>query len=133
MNRKSYARSHLFTSPRAFLLAQALRAAPHSILVVSWADQGSALLSVPTKEYLQSSKFVVEKDGAGPDAEFESVRNSTIESDSSNRDERTRGDRRPTNVILEEDEDGDDEDIVDESGHDDAFVAGQYNGSRLFK
>ncbi|KAG8902689.1 hypothetical protein FRB99_004253 [Tulasnella sp. 403] len=76
---KSYARSHLFSSPRAFLLSQALRAAPHALLIVSWADQGSALLSVPTKEYFQSSKFVVDKDGIEEvGGEFESVRSSTV-------------------------------------------------------
>lgn len=33
-------------------------AAPHALLVVDWGMQGAALLSVPTREYLQSSGWV---------------------------------------------------------------------------
>jgi hypothetical protein len=33
-------------------------AAPHALLVVDWGTQGAALLSVPTREYLQSSGWV---------------------------------------------------------------------------
>lgn len=134
---KSYARSLAYTSPRAFLLAQALRAAPHSLLIVSWADQGSALLSVPTREYFQSSKFVVEPEERV--MEYESVRSSTVEGsglgyststrDSTNTPRSVGEDGR--RVVFEEDGDDDDDDVIDESGADDAFVAGMiYSLSR---
>ncbi|KAF8509886.1 hypothetical protein BU17DRAFT_55849 [Hysterangium stoloniferum] len=45
-------------SPRAFLISMCSHAAPHSLLVVDWGVQGAALLSVPTREYLQSSGWV---------------------------------------------------------------------------
>lgn len=58
---KSYALSvnpttpaHKLT-PRAFLLSQAQLVAPHALLLVHWDHDGGALLSVPTREYLQSS------------------------------------------------------------------------------
>ncbi|KAG9042016.1 hypothetical protein FS837_011448 [Tulasnella sp. UAMH 9824] len=134
---KSYARSLAYTSPRAFLLAQALRAAPHSLLIVSWADQGSALLSVPTREYLQSSKFVVEPEERI--MEYESVRSSTVEGsglghstttrDSSSGQRGVGEDGR--RVAFDDDGDDDDDDVIDESGADDAFVAGMiYSLSR---
>ncbi|KAG8997556.1 hypothetical protein FRB94_007611 [Tulasnella sp. JGI-2019a] len=143
---KAYARSLAYTSPRAFLLSQALRCAPHAILVVSWADQGSALLSIPTREYFQSSKFVVEPEDNG---EFESIFSGTQHGDSfSISVEGSRspgvgksswmsdgfngsGTRRgnaghiPKEQVLFDDEDeDDDDDVIDESGADDAFVAG---------
>ncbi|KIO23461.1 hypothetical protein M407DRAFT_78022 [Tulasnella calospora MUT 4182] len=134
---KSYARSLAYTSPRAFLLAQALRAAPHSLLIVSWADQGSALLSVPTREYFQSSKFVVEPEERV--MEYASVRSSTVEGsglghststrDSSSGQRGVGEDGR--RVVFEDDGDDDDDDVIDESGADDAFVAGMiYSLSR---
>lgn len=33
-------------------------AAPHALLIVDWGAQGAALLSVPTREYLQSSGWI---------------------------------------------------------------------------
>ncbi|KAG8840214.1 hypothetical protein FRB96_009531, partial [Tulasnella sp. 330] len=141
---KSYARSLAYTSPRAFLLSQALRCAPHAILVVSWADQGSALLSIPTREYFQSSKFVVEPED---NEEFESVvsgtqhghsfsfdaegqqspdpRNNTWASDSIGQRNgsgsgRGNGKVEKGGVSFDDDDDDDDEDddddVIDESG-----------------
>ncbi|KAG8985146.1 hypothetical protein FRB90_004911 [Tulasnella sp. 427] len=133
---KSYARSLAYTSPRAFLLAQALRAAPHSLLIVSWADQGSALLSVPTREYFQSSKFVVEPEERV--MEYESVRSSTVEGSglghSTSTSSAPRGGGATEDgrrVMFDDDADEDDDDVIDESGADDAFVAGMiYSLSR---
>ncbi|KAF8577517.1 hypothetical protein K439DRAFT_1622064 [Ramaria rubella] len=46
------------TTPRSFLISMSAHAAPHALLVVDWGAQGAALLSVPTREYLQSSGWV---------------------------------------------------------------------------
>lgn len=157
--RKSYALSLAFTSPRAFLLSQALRCAPHALLVVSWADQGSALLSIPTREYFQSSKFVVEPED---NEEFESVVSGTQHGHSFSFS--AEGPRTPAAAKTswasdemghmngsgsgrvngkgatgkaekggvafdDDDEDEDDDDVIDESGADDAFVAGTSRSS----
>lgn len=42
-------------TPRSFLLSQVPLVAPHALLFVFWDHDGGALLSVPTREYLQSS------------------------------------------------------------------------------
>ncbi|PVG01170.1 hypothetical protein CPB86DRAFT_781748 [Serendipita vermifera] len=42
-------------TPRSFLLSQVPLVAPHALLLVHWDHEGGALLSVPTREYLQSS------------------------------------------------------------------------------
>lgn len=42
-------------TPRSFLLSQVPFVAPHALLLVHWDHDGGALLSVPTREYLQSS------------------------------------------------------------------------------
>jgi hypothetical protein len=65
-------------SPRAFLISMCSHAAPHALLVVDWGAQGTALLSVPTREYLQSSGWVEPTDVkrtwcAGEDGEPHSV------------------------------------------------------------
>jgi hypothetical protein len=43
------------SAPRAFLLALTRLAPPHALLVAYWGADGAAALSVPTREYLQSS------------------------------------------------------------------------------
>ncbi|KAG8867234.1 hypothetical protein FRB98_004292, partial [Tulasnella sp. 332] len=132
---KSYARSLAYTSPRAFLLSQALRCAPHTIPAVLWADQ----------EYFQSSEFVVEPEDNNE--EFESVvsgtqhghsfsfdaegqespepRNNTWASDSMGQrngsgSERGNGKVEKGGVSF----DDDDDDVIDESGADDTFLSG---------
>ncbi|KZT37809.1 hypothetical protein SISSUDRAFT_987164 [Sistotremastrum suecicum HHB10207 ss-3] len=58
---KAYAMSHGYTSPRPFLLSMTPLAPPHSILIVNWglgAQGGAAILSIPTKEYFQSSGWI---------------------------------------------------------------------------
>ncbi|KAI9507412.1 hypothetical protein F5148DRAFT_1205370 [Russula earlei] len=42
-------------APRAFLLALTRLAPPHALLVAYWGVDGAAVLSVPTREYFQSS------------------------------------------------------------------------------
>lgn len=61
---KSYAQAnspHYATTPRAFLLSLASTAPPHALLVAHWGSEGAALLSLPTKEYFQSSGWVEEQ------------------------------------------------------------------------
>jgi hypothetical protein len=43
------------SAPRAFLLALTRVAPPHALLVAYWGADGAAALSVPTREYFQSS------------------------------------------------------------------------------
>ncbi|KAH9955682.1 hypothetical protein BC827DRAFT_1083854, partial [Russula dissimulans] len=43
------------SAPRAFLLALTRIAPPHALLVAYWGPDGAAALSVPTREYFQSS------------------------------------------------------------------------------
>ncbi|KAF5377348.1 hypothetical protein D9757_007994 [Collybiopsis confluens] len=43
------------TTPRAFLLSLMSTAPPHALLIVHWGSEGAAALSLPTKEYFQSS------------------------------------------------------------------------------
>ncbi|CAL1701718.1 unnamed protein product [Somion occarium] len=55
---KQYAMAHsrdYAESPRAFLLSLTHLAPPHALLVAHWGSDGAAVLSVPTKEYFQSS------------------------------------------------------------------------------
>ncbi|TCD71083.1 hypothetical protein EIP91_000175 [Steccherinum ochraceum] len=58
---KHYAMAHsrdYATSPRAFLLSLTHIAPPHALLVAHWGTDGAAVLSVPTREYFQSSGWV---------------------------------------------------------------------------
>ncbi|KIJ53266.1 hypothetical protein M422DRAFT_775875 [Sphaerobolus stellatus SS14] len=56
---KPYAMAtHPGASPREFLISMCTHAAPHALLIADWSAQGAALLSVPTREYLQSSGWV---------------------------------------------------------------------------
>lgn len=59
---KQYALSQSanYTTPRPFLLSLTALAAPHALLVVHWGASGAALLSLPTREYFQSSGWVNE-------------------------------------------------------------------------
>ncbi|KAG6842350.1 hypothetical protein C0991_010640 [Blastosporella zonata] len=49
---------HYATTPRAFLLSLMSIAPPHALLVAHWGKEGAAVLSLPTKEYFQSSGWV---------------------------------------------------------------------------
>lgn len=55
-NSPSYA-----SSPRAFLLSLTSIAPRHALLIAYWGSEGSAVLSIPTKEYFQSSGWVEER------------------------------------------------------------------------
>lgn len=48
---------HYATSPRSFLLSMSGNAPPHALLIANWGNDGNALLSLPTREYFQSSKW----------------------------------------------------------------------------
>ncbi|KAH0585200.1 hypothetical protein J132_10126 [Termitomyces sp. J132] len=48
------------TTPRAFLLSLTNIAPPHALLIAYWGKDGAAVLSLPTKEYFQSSGWVEE-------------------------------------------------------------------------
>ncbi|KAH9481381.1 hypothetical protein JR316_0005906 [Psilocybe cubensis] len=61
---KHYAQAnspHYETTPRAFLLSLASSAPPHALLIAHWGQEGGAVLSLPTKEYFQSSGWVEDK------------------------------------------------------------------------
>lgn len=45
------------TSPRAFLLSLTSTAPSHALLVADWGKEGAAVLSVPTRDYFQSSAW----------------------------------------------------------------------------
>ncbi|KAJ3734300.1 hypothetical protein DFJ43DRAFT_1115862 [Lentinula guzmanii] len=49
------------TTPRAFLLSLMSIASPHALLIAHWGTEGAAALSLPTKEYFQSSGWVEER------------------------------------------------------------------------
>lgn len=58
---KHYALAHsseYADSPKAFLLSITHLAPPHALLVAHWGTDGAAVLSVPTREYFQSSGWV---------------------------------------------------------------------------
>lgn len=60
---KHYAQTHsphYATTPRAFLLSFTQIAPPHALLVAHWGSEGAAVLSLPTREYFQSSGWVEE-------------------------------------------------------------------------
>lgn len=61
---KHYAQAHsphYATTPRAFLLSLTTIAPPHALLVAHWGSEGAAVLSLPTKEYFQSSGWVEDR------------------------------------------------------------------------
>lgn len=61
---KQYAQAHspdYANSPRTFLLSLASVAPPHALLVAHWGKDGAAVLSLPTREYFQSSSWVEER------------------------------------------------------------------------
>ncbi|KAJ4477173.1 hypothetical protein J3R30DRAFT_3657686 [Lentinula aciculospora] len=61
---KHYAQMHYpnyATTPRAFLLSLMSIAPPHALLIAHWGSEGAAALSLPTKEYFQSSGWVEER------------------------------------------------------------------------
>ncbi|KAJ7475874.1 hypothetical protein FB451DRAFT_1245086 [Mycena latifolia] len=66
---KHYAQAHspnFATSPRSFLLSLTSIAPPHALLVAHWGSEGAAVLSLPTKEYFQSSGWVEERPKVPP-------------------------------------------------------------------
>jgi len=59
---------HYATTPRAFLLSLTQIAPPHALLVAHWGSEGAAVLSLPTREYFQSSGWVEETSGTTSDS-----------------------------------------------------------------
>lgn len=53
-------------TPRAFLLSLTSIAAPHALLIAHWGREGAAALSLPTKEYFQSSGWISTDDDEEP-------------------------------------------------------------------
>ncbi|KDQ17383.1 hypothetical protein BOTBODRAFT_605486 [Botryobasidium botryosum FD-172 SS1] len=140
---KAYALAQSFTSARAFLLSLIPRAPPHALLIVSWGTEGAALLSIPTREYLQASSFVPDVVPKIPPGSVRSSGTSfggleSIESPSDRRnswdmypdDSESRAadprmlriQRSETTVRTEMSADAPDDEIVDEAGAEDAFI-----------
>ncbi|KAG6908683.1 hypothetical protein DXG01_003697 [Tephrocybe rancida] len=65
---------HYATTPRAFLLSLTSIAPPHALLVAHWGKDGAAVLSLPTREYFQSSGWVEEPPASTTGAVGESHR-----------------------------------------------------------
>lgn len=66
---KYYAQAHspgYADTPRAFLLSFATIAPPHALLVAHWGTEGAAVLSLPTREYFQSSGWVQQRPPPAP-------------------------------------------------------------------
>ncbi|KAF8321361.1 hypothetical protein DL93DRAFT_2163634 [Clavulina sp. PMI_390] len=74
---KPYAVARSFNSPRAFLLSLRSIAPPHALLIASWGKEGAGLLSMPTREYFQSSPFVPDPAEEPDISGIASVRTST--------------------------------------------------------
>ncbi|KAK0500366.1 Ribokinase-like protein [Armillaria luteobubalina] len=64
---KHYAQAnspHYSATPRTFLLSFMSSAPPHALLVAHWGSEGAAVLSLPTREYFQSSGWVEDRSTA---------------------------------------------------------------------
>ena len=154
---KAHAPAHAAT-PRSYLLSLAASSsvAPHALLIAYWGNkQGAAVLSLPTKEYFQSSGWVRppthRATSKNPDTRPRSVTSDSVfwadggadhSSSSSNftfagnkRDSGTDPVSSSYDHDHEEDNDSeetetgdnitqDDEDVIDEIGAQEAFVAG---------
>ncbi|KAF7986500.1 hypothetical protein HWV62_31317 [Athelia sp. TMB] len=137
--------SHYATTPRAFLLSLTQIAPPHALLVAHWGSEGAAVLSLPTREYFQSSGWV-EQPGSRGDSPggrldgAESVRSGsaywaapgTRAFSLASSSEYTAGD---SSLGQGQDDDNDSQstetpgggnkdDVLDEVGAQDAFIAG---------
>jgi hypothetical protein len=163
---KHYAQAHsphYATTPRAFLLSVTHIAPPHALLVAHWGSEGAAVLSLPTREYFQSSGWVEEPSTDPTDGrsdETQSVRSgseywaapghtrthtpsssaaytagddSLGHSNTSNSRSQSRGPRRRKDNDDDNDSQGTEtpggedenvEEVLDEVGAQDAFVAG---------
>ncbi|KAH8831312.1 Ribokinase-like protein [Flagelloscypha sp. PMI_526] len=130
-------------SPRAYLLSLTSTAPPHSLLVADWGKDGAAVLSIPTRDYFQSSVWVDRinsppeelLDPMGEGGDRTSVRTASAfwangrETPSSthssyNEDtesEYTQRRRSPAPPAARKEEK---DDLVDEVGASDAFIAG---------
>lgn len=152
---KNYARAasaQYASTPRAFLLSLSSIAPPHALLVAHWGMEGAAALSMPTREYFQSSGWVEEGRQAGarrPDSlatedallDIQSVRSAsdfwadarsqhTYSASVSDRTRTPSSSRQRQRDESDADSQGtempgeESEDIIDEAGAHDAFIAG---------
>ncbi|KAI5835946.1 hypothetical protein K523DRAFT_226838 [Schizophyllum commune Tattone D] len=152
---KNYARAagaQYAATPRAFLLSLTSVAPPHALLVAHWGTEGAAALSMPTREYFQSSGWVEDARLASgarrPDSlvtedallDIQSVRSANdFWADGHSNSDQTFSDRTTTPASSrrrqrrdESDADSqgtampgeEGEDILDEAGAHDAFIAG---------
>lgn len=79
---KYYAQTHspdYAGSPRTFLLSLASIVSPHALLVGHWGKDGAAVLSMPTREYFQSSCWVEERSSSASTAPPSPDRRGTID------------------------------------------------------
>ncbi|OBZ73158.1 hypothetical protein A0H81_07091 [Grifola frondosa] len=85
---KHYAQAHspqYAISPRAFLLSLTVLASPHALLVAHWGEEGAAALSMPTREYFQSSGWM-ENHGTGTSGGAAGMKNGRDDVDIDERD-----------------------------------------------
>ena len=139
MDSSSQARN--FSSPRTFLLSMRSQVPPHSLLVCDWGRDGGAILSVPTREYFQSSSFVPDpNEDAADTSRISSVRSSSAGfswSGASPSDvdetyeywdeERKRQWARSVDKANSSGRSTDDDEELDEGAGEDTFIAGEYN------
>ncbi|TFK27126.1 hypothetical protein FA15DRAFT_614303 [Coprinopsis marcescibilis] len=130
---KQYAQAHsphYASTPRAFLLSMTSIAPPHALLVAHWGTEGSAVLSLPTKEYFQSSGWVEEKP---PPSQYEpNTGHSRVESETAIRSVRSGSDfwaggrsRTPSSAAFTAG------DYLSDSGHGHSFGSySQMHGNR---
>jgi len=82
---KHYARAHspqYAASPRAFLLSLISLVPPHALLVAHWGEDGAAVLSVPSREYFQSSGWVgMDNQGSLPEVSAHSMGTGVLHND----------------------------------------------------
>jgi ketohexokinase len=112
---------------------------PHSLLVCDWGREGGAILSMPTREYFQSSSFVPDPNEDTPDtSRISSVRSSSaafswsgtspsdVDETFEYRDEeRNRQWARNVDKANSSSRSGDDDEELDESAGEDTFIGGE--------
>ncbi|KAF4614275.1 hypothetical protein D9613_007812 [Agrocybe pediades] len=68
------------SSPRAFLLSLVAIAPPHALLIAYWGKDGAAVLSLPTREYLQSSGWVEDRAMVAPMQNMDKIYSRNVQS-----------------------------------------------------
>ncbi len=115
---------------------------PHSLLVCDWGREGGAILSIPTREYFQSSSFVPDPNEDGVDtSRISSVRSSSAGFSWSHSDgdetfeywdeDRKRQWARNVDTANSSGRSTEDDEELDEGAGEDTFIAGGYTGEPL--